>query len=232
MPPLIIAALVAAVAFLIPRKRLNPALPVLIQTPTAAPTGIAGGFTAPPVQASVNASNAPSTAPVQTNMPSAASSGVPAWSANAVEFAPDSYYASPSPQNHIPPYYNGPIQSNLRPPFTPVKISVPKTTGSSCGCDSGHGSTSECSISQSRNRDGGCLSPTQQAAVKNTSPIALAAWAANMKSAGANLFQVHQQHHFDVQDVNPQGSDVTPPASPFLQPIGVSPRKPIRSAIA
>ena len=236
MPPFLVALAVAAVIALIPRKNTVVGAPVAVPTtPVTGPVGVTTGFAQPPIQTSIPSSVAP---PVQTNQPSASSSGVPNWTANAQEFNTAPYAPAPAPTSRIPGFYIGSIQANLQPIYTPVNVPVPAAQSSqscSCGCSgSGCGCSqnpSDCSVASLRNMDGGCLAPTQAAQLASAPPGVLQQWAANLASAGVTAFQAGQQIQYDIQDTNPQGEDITVPASPHIQGIGISNRRPIRSAI-
>jgi hypothetical protein len=236
MPPFLVALVVAAVGALAYRgnRRVQGAPTVVETTPANNPPGITTGFAAPPLQSTVppTSYNPP---PIETNQPAASSSGVPNWTSNAQEFNTAPYMAAPAPSNRIPGFYNGPIASNLMPRFSPVrppKIGKQSCSGGGCGCGSGGcQNPSDCSVASARNQDGGCLAPTERSLVASAPPNVMANWIANLASSGVNPFQAAQQMQFDEMDVNPQGEDITPPAAPWIQSIGINRQRPIRSAV-
>lgn len=235
MPPLLVALFAAGIIALIPRKNSAPGAPTIVQTtPANNPPGILTSFAPPPIQ---NYAQIPSSAPIQTNQPGTSGSGVPAWSSNAQEFNNSPYMAAPAPSTRIPGFYAGPIGANLKPAYKSVK--VPKSTRSSgcsgsCGssCSGGCQNPSDCSVASQRNQDGGCLAPTMNALVRSAPPGVLESWIANMVSAGVDPYQAAQQNKYDQQNTAPNEEDITVPASPFIQGIGINNMRPIRSAIA
>jgi hypothetical protein len=238
MPPLLIALAVAAVVALIPRKQTVAGAPTIVQTsPATTPPGITTSFAAPPIQSYAPPASAPKAPPLVANQPSPSSSGVQAWSSNAQEFNVNPYGPAPSTSSRFPPFYTGTIEDNIKPRYKLTAIPKSKTAKSSCGCgDScGHGSysnPSDCQVAGLRNRDGGCLAPTQRSLVNSAPPGVLEAWVANLASAGVNVFQSQQQEAFDMQGNNPAGEGYVTPAAPNIQGIGISRWRPIRGAMA
>jgi hypothetical protein len=238
MPPFLVALLVVGVGALAYKNRASVVGAPTVQptTPATTPPGITTSFAQPPIQNSApSPSQSPNAAPpLVSNQPSPSASGVPAWSSNAQEFNTNPYGAAPSTFTRIPGFYAGPISAQLQPRWKRVKVPpIPKsqTVSPSCGCGGGHQNPSDCAISSARNNDGGCLAPTEASLVRSAPPGVLQAWLANMASSGATHFQAVQQQHYDIQDSNPQSEDVTLPASPFLQGIGINNMRPIRSSI-
>lgn len=227
MPPFLIALGVVALAALIPRKSKVPGAPVTVQTtPATSPPGITTGFAAPPLANNFSPAYQASIPPAQTNQPSTSASGVPNWTSNAQEFNTAQYGGSPSNLNRWPAFYPGPIQANLNPRYNRVKVPpVPKQqscgcgVGASCGCSQ---NASDCSVSSRRNMDGGCLAPTQRSLIRSAPPGVLQAWVANIASVGQTEFATAQQAAYDQQFTDPQGEDITIPASPHITGIGIS----------
>jgi hypothetical protein len=235
MPPFLVALIAAGIIWLIPRKNKVPGSPTIVQTtPSTSPPGITTGFAAPPIQNYTPTPSQPTAPPLQTNQPGTSSSGVPEWTSNAQEFNDGLYSPAPSPGTRIPGFYAGPLSANLAPRYKPTKAPKTKQPCSGCGgsCGGNCQNPSDCSVASNRNKDGGCLSPTQGALLNSAPPDVISSWAANLVSASVSPFQAHQQFAFDQQDTNPQESDVTLPASPFIQGIGLQKGQPIRSALA
>ena len=223
MPPFLVALVVAGVAALAykrkPAGQSQPQTVVLqANSPANLPVGITSGFTQAPIQASVTA---PLPNHAQKNVPSASGSGVPGTTPNAVEFQQSGdYQPAPGAVRH-PSYYNpvqqeAPIQGLMK--RRPQK---PASNGGSCSCGGGHSNTSDCAISQARNRDGACMAPTRRTLLESAPPGLIEHWASMVQESGVSTFQNAQQLTYDAQQNNSHGEDVTLPASPFLTGIGL-----------
>jgi hypothetical protein len=202
MPPFLVALGIAGLYFLIPKKQRVGA-----GTVSVFPVG-QNNYGSPPAVTSgqVNPSG-PS-----TNTPSTAASGLPNTTIQTNKVV-NSVQRTP-PANNF--YYPG----TLQPPFSPTDVPTFSPAGEcgcggSCGgCGSG-GNGSDCGVSQSRATSSGCLVPSAASNITKQNAPLFNRWFANVASSPdatyMNVFHTFQQN---VQEYNPPGEDVTPPAAP------------------
>jgi hypothetical protein len=208
MPSFLIALGVAAAYFLIPKKAKSTAVAVQA-TPNNSPVGISTGFPSAPVATA--ASSGPSSA--TSNQPSASSSGVPEYSPQTAEFS--QAVSQMGPSGYGPVFYQDsqrlqPRQGNAQ--SMPGHHKKHESCGCGGGCASGSGSSSSTAP----------LAATKQDQVNGAPPGLIAQWAANLASVPVTPFAGYQQSVFDSENSIPANEGVTAPASPFLQPVGLT----------
>jgi hypothetical protein len=212
MPPLLIAAAVAALIYLIPKGNGKQSVPVTL------PYG-QNTFGVPnpqPVTASTQLRPGPH---IPTNTPATSQSGLPNSSAQTQQITTP---ISPPPLSGNPFYsYSGVLQPSYVPTRVPnVSSQSPCKNCNACG---GTLNPSSCGIATQRASAGGCLQPTTSSLItKQTIPL-YQAWAANVASnPSATPFNTFEDFQNTLQNESPYGEDNSPAVASVQQTIGNS----------
>ena len=208
MIPLVVGLGFVITWLLLPKSDNKTA--VVVPSPLNSPIGITTGFGMPSIAGNIHADENKT----MQNQPSASASGVPAYALQTQEFNTAKPIASFA---GAPQFYN-PEQHDLSFPSSRQR-NTPETKPCGCGDKS---ASSNCSTMKRRTADAGCLTTSRKKQIEQTPPHLVDSWANNILASHWSAFDAVGDMLYASQRENPQGYDLTVPASPKLTHIGLT----------